>query len=326
MTIKEAEARTGLSRANIRYYEGEGFFTAARGENGYRDYSGENIDILLKVKLLRQLGFSLEDIRDFQRGDQALETALARREEGLGREQAELDRAVRLCRELREDRADFATLDARRYLERLEQEERPETLKEDRFPQESFLWRRAFARGSQYLFWNTLARIVLILLGRRGYSWETDIEMIACGMALGCILVVETLTLHFTGTTPIKHLCGLKIIREDGSFLSMGESFRRTFYVVLAMAFYFYLGFFRVMGDYVAGMIWAAWLFAFWWMRGSLEETEEYLFWTIENEVYLEGSTRETNYWYQKGVTGRALLLLFLDLFGVWFWFASVWF
>ena len=25
MTIKEVEARTGLTRANIRYYEGEGF-------------------------------------------------------------------------------------------------------------------------------------------------------------------------------------------------------------------------------------------------------------------------------------------------------------
>ena len=44
MTIKEAELRTGLARANIRYSEDQGFFTAARGENGYRDYSEENID------------------------------------------------------------------------------------------------------------------------------------------------------------------------------------------------------------------------------------------------------------------------------------------
>ena len=42
MTIKEAEIRTGLARANIRYYEEQGFFTPARGENGYRDYSEEN--------------------------------------------------------------------------------------------------------------------------------------------------------------------------------------------------------------------------------------------------------------------------------------------
>ena len=81
MTIKEVEDRTGLVRANIRYYEEQGFFSAARGENGYRNYSGENVDTLLKVKLFRQLGFSLEDIHDLQRGDQRLEAALLRREE-----------------------------------------------------------------------------------------------------------------------------------------------------------------------------------------------------------------------------------------------------
>lgn len=31
MTIKEVEDRTGLARANIRYYEDQGFFSAARG-------------------------------------------------------------------------------------------------------------------------------------------------------------------------------------------------------------------------------------------------------------------------------------------------------
>ena len=95
MTIKEVETRTGLARANIRYYEDQGFFSAARGENGYRNYSGENVETLLKVKLFRQLGFSLEDIHDLQRGDQRLETALLRREEGLDREQLALDRAAR---------------------------------------------------------------------------------------------------------------------------------------------------------------------------------------------------------------------------------------
>ena len=37
MTIKEIEERTGLPRANIRYYESQGFLSPARGPNGYRD-------------------------------------------------------------------------------------------------------------------------------------------------------------------------------------------------------------------------------------------------------------------------------------------------
>ena len=34
MTIKEMEARTGMSRANIRYYEQEGLIAPQRDSNG----------------------------------------------------------------------------------------------------------------------------------------------------------------------------------------------------------------------------------------------------------------------------------------------------
>ena len=51
MTVKEVEERTGLPRANIRYYESEGLIHPARGENGYRDYRQEDVDTLLKIKL-----------------------------------------------------------------------------------------------------------------------------------------------------------------------------------------------------------------------------------------------------------------------------------
>ena len=39
MNIAEAERRTGLTRANIRFYEKEGLLKPTRGENGYRDYT-----------------------------------------------------------------------------------------------------------------------------------------------------------------------------------------------------------------------------------------------------------------------------------------------
>lgn len=63
MTIKEIETRTGLPRASVRFYEREGFLSPSRGENGYRNYSEEDCQTLLKIKLLRQLGCSLEEIR-----------------------------------------------------------------------------------------------------------------------------------------------------------------------------------------------------------------------------------------------------------------------
>lgn len=156
MTIKEVEVRTGLARANIRYYEEQGFFSAVRGENGYRNYSEEDVDTLLKVKLLRQLGFSLEEIHELQNGERSLEPALERREADLEREQRELDQAIALCRDMRSDRVSFYTLDARRYLDRLAREEA--VLTRDQDPVRIFPWRRYFARNLDLGIYTTVAR------------------------------------------------------------------------------------------------------------------------------------------------------------------------
>lgn len=46
--IKEAEEQTGISRANIRYYEKMGLLQPKRNEkNGYREYTPEDIKRIL---------------------------------------------------------------------------------------------------------------------------------------------------------------------------------------------------------------------------------------------------------------------------------------
>ena len=59
MDIREAERSTGLGRANIRFYEKEGLIQPKRRENGYRDYTAEDVKTLLRVKLLRRLMLSV---------------------------------------------------------------------------------------------------------------------------------------------------------------------------------------------------------------------------------------------------------------------------
>lgn len=59
MTIKEIETLSGLPRANIRYYESEGLITPKRAENGYREYSQADAEVLLRVKLLQALPWYL---------------------------------------------------------------------------------------------------------------------------------------------------------------------------------------------------------------------------------------------------------------------------
>ena len=68
MTIKELEERTGMTRANIRFYESEGLLSPARRENGYRDYSEEDVKTLEKIHLLRQLHLDIDTIRLVQKG------------------------------------------------------------------------------------------------------------------------------------------------------------------------------------------------------------------------------------------------------------------
>ena len=59
MTIKEIETLSGLPRANIRYYESEGLIAPKWAENGYREYSQADAEVLLRVKLLQALPWYL---------------------------------------------------------------------------------------------------------------------------------------------------------------------------------------------------------------------------------------------------------------------------
>ena len=70
MNIAEAERRTGLTRANIRFYEKEGLLKPTRGENGYRDYTEDNVQTLRKIMLLRRLRLSVPDIRAIERSEE----------------------------------------------------------------------------------------------------------------------------------------------------------------------------------------------------------------------------------------------------------------
>ena len=78
MHIKDVEQRTGLSRANIRYYEQEGLVHPARRKNGYRDYSPDDLETLLRIRLLRRLDVPIEEIRAMQAGKLSLSEALSR--------------------------------------------------------------------------------------------------------------------------------------------------------------------------------------------------------------------------------------------------------
>lgn len=78
MTIKEVEERSGVTRANVRFYEKEGLLITKRNTiNGYREYSEDNINTLKKIIFLRNLDVTIEDIRNVQMNKITMEELLS---------------------------------------------------------------------------------------------------------------------------------------------------------------------------------------------------------------------------------------------------------
>ena len=68
MTIGEVALRSGLSQSAIRYYESEGLIAAPDRRGGKRTFKPEVVDSVRVIRLARELGFSLEDIRTLLQG------------------------------------------------------------------------------------------------------------------------------------------------------------------------------------------------------------------------------------------------------------------
>lgn len=67
MLIGELSKRSGFSRDTIRYYEKIGLLLLpkrARRENNYKDYPEECLHVLLAIRKYKDLGFTLEEIRE----------------------------------------------------------------------------------------------------------------------------------------------------------------------------------------------------------------------------------------------------------------------
>ncbi|MBE6995433.1 MAG: MerR family transcriptional regulator [Ruminococcaceae bacterium] len=138
MKINEVEALVGITKKNIRFYEAEGLLHPRRNsENGYRDYSAEEVEILRRIKLLRKLGFPLEEIRQMQSGLCTVGDGMRRHLVLLDRERDNLESARHFCAELTDCREKLDALDAQTLLARMEQLEQEGTTFMDKQKQDT---------------------------------------------------------------------------------------------------------------------------------------------------------------------------------------------
>ena len=230
MTIKEIETLSGLPRANIRYYESEGLITPRRAENGYRDYSQADADTLLRIKLLRALGLTIEQLKTFACGEAALDAVLAERLQAMQQEQHALGRAEQVAEQLRQAKVDYQTLDAERYLAELENG-MPAALQQDVQPKQHMLWQRFFARYLDVTLYHAFWVTLLPLLGYNLFRNRNGGAMLVQVLSLLTMFFLEPLLLHIFAATPGKWLFGLRVTDGDGGKLTYEAALNRTAFV-----------------------------------------------------------------------------------------------
>ena len=115
MKINEVEDLLNTPRANIRYYEKEGLINISRKENGYRNYSEEDIQRLKKIIILRKLGVSVEQIKDLLSGDAELSQVLEDTIVKLEKQVEELKGAIEVSKEIKNSAVSTEALDENYY-------------------------------------------------------------------------------------------------------------------------------------------------------------------------------------------------------------------
>ena len=234
MTIKDIEMRSGMTRANIRYYESLGLLSPARSENGYRDYSQADLDALLKIKLLRSLEVSLEDIGALSRGERELGDQLALQMDVLAAREQELQQARELCRQMRNDSVDYGSLDAAHYLDlmRVRSTAMAEARERDKIESAPVPQRRLLAPGRDSSILSTLINLFLLICGVNIARFDNGMELLVSLVGVAFMIFVEPLLLRTWGTTPGKWLMGLYVRCYDGTKPDYYEGLYRTWNVI----------------------------------------------------------------------------------------------
>ena len=235
MNIQEVESKTQLNRANIRFYEKEGLIAPERRSNGYRNYSQEDVDALLRIKLLRELGFSLQAVGQVQRGEADFQELLARRIRETEREERRQQSIRAVCTSMREEGVQYATLNAQTYLNQYYRglsslPRQSYALESDVVPPDPHPWRRWMARVLDGFLVDILFLFIWCIPLHHFLQGVNDLASTVVGVLL--MLALEPVMLHFLGTTPGKWLMGISIRNEDGEKPSWLQAWLRTWGVL----------------------------------------------------------------------------------------------
>lgn len=120
MKINQVEELVGITKKNIRFYEEQGLIHPSRNQqNGYREYSLEDVECLNKIKLLRKLEIPIEQIRLMQEKSLSFDKCMEDHMIRLSHRQHDLEVVKTICTHLSEKIDDLSELKSEQYFEEI---------------------------------------------------------------------------------------------------------------------------------------------------------------------------------------------------------------
>jgi len=226
MKIKEIEMRTGITKANIRYYESQGLIAPDREANGYRTYNESHINELLRIKLLRTLGIPIESIKSLCDGKVTLEQALSDRKEKFQGQHQELDLSEKIIGMMLDSQMEFGDINPEDYLIMMDSTA-DVPIKKDVNTKPILPWRRMWARCLDFTIYN----LILYLCAPSLFHAEGFNPFLILA-EITMLVVIEPVLLCMFYTTPGKLIFGITVTSLDGKRLSYQEALNRTMLVL----------------------------------------------------------------------------------------------
>ena len=231
MRILDVESKTGLDRATIRFYEKEGFVNPARSENGYRNYLEADVELLQKIKLLRQLGFGLDEIKNLQQGRATFSNLLSQQITVLNQQIREHEAAMQVCLIMQQEQVSFENMNYSRYWDMIiKQDMAPQKHFSEEISRECHPWRRYFARMTDYSIVSALVVLLVVVIFRvRPFSTNAIrvLNIFSYFISIPVLAVMQ----HFFGITPGKWAMGIRVEDKNGGKLDFITAFQREFTV-----------------------------------------------------------------------------------------------
>ena len=217
MKIKEVEARVGMTRANIRYYEKEGLLnTTVRNENNYREYTEEDIEQLQRIKILRLLGVAPVDIKLLNANAISMEEIMKKRVEELEREAKQIQDIHKICETIIDKKIDVHSLneevltgDRAVWMQRME-----ELLSKD-IVNEAVTKKQVNTTIAGMLTWGYLicAAVTMLMfsVGNKLINalYANDREIVTFGV-MGAVMVVSLFSIYWTANV-VSHIISFHI-------------------------------------------------------------------------------------------------------------------